>query len=77
MSQTDSLTSNDRATKKGTKAQRCWWCNKKLMLPHFAIVKSDQGDELKVHKDCKDEAVAFWKPITAAVRNPVYTTRND
>lgn len=61
---------------KGSKAQRCWWCNKKLMLPHFAIVESDQGDKLKVHKDCKDEAAGFWKRITAAVRKPVYSTRN-
>lgn len=62
--------------KKPTKAQRCWWCNKKLCLPHFSVVTSDQGDKLKVHKDCRSKAQEFWRKITAAVRRPVYATRS-
>lgn len=65
-----------RSTKKVAAYQRCWWCNRRLILKYHAVVESDQGDKLKVHKDCKDEAEGFWKRITAAVREPVYATRN-
>jgi hypothetical protein len=48
------------------KRTRCWWCGRKLQLPHFAIVVL-QGEEHVVHKQCRDEMEL--KPITAQPPN--------
>ncbi len=45
----------------------CWWCGKKLRLPHFAAVPDQLGHQQKVHKCCVKDAQAYAKPLTADI----------
>jgi hypothetical protein len=38
----------------------CNFCARKLQLPHFATVTDANGDAVRVHKHCADEARRFW-----------------
>lgn len=43
----------------------CWWCGKKLQLPHFATEPDQLGHQQKVHKCCKADAEKEVRPVTA------------
>jgi hypothetical protein len=46
------------------KRTTCWWCGRRLALPHFAVVVIDGAKHI-VHKCCKEDVP---KPITAQPR---------
>jgi len=33
----------------------CWHCSKKLYGDHYALALTDQGQEVVVHKQCKEK----------------------
>lgn len=45
----------------------CWWCGKRLQLPHLATVADQLGHQQKVHKRCAKAARAYAHPVTADI----------
>lgn len=43
----------------------CWHCDKQLWFPHFEEVVNQNGVKVRVHKECKADALRSIRPYTA------------